>query len=111
MTSLSVLAKKAHKTAREKGWWDRKPLWLVIWTWIKGERSLPEMLALIHSEVSEALDAYRKGDMKAFGKELADVMIRVMDTAEGTGVKIDFEVVDKMRFNATRPYRHGGRKI
>lgn len=81
-------------------------------------RTVGDELALLHSEVSEALDCYRKrgfeewtrpedGKPEGFGVELADVLIRLLDTAARYDVDLYDKFVQKMRFNWTRPYRHG----
>ena len=44
--------------------------------------TLSRKIALCHAELSEALEALRKGD-ENFGEELADVVIRVADLAGG----------------------------
>ena len=50
---LNELAQAAHETARSKGWYE-------------DERTFGDYIALFHSEVSEALQAYRKtGDVYA----------------------------------------------
>lgn len=76
--TINEFAAEVHKNAVDHGWWD-------------GERTFPEIVALIHSEVSEALEEYRNGRLPTEvytgnnGKpegipiELADVIIRVHD--------------------------------
>ncbi len=72
---------------------------------------IPGVLALIHSEVSEALEAFRKDDLANFQEELADVLIRVLDCTTGLQLDIDKAVADKLEKNRTRGYRHGGKKV
>jgi NTP pyrophosphatase (non-canonical NTP hydrolase) len=72
---------------------------------------------LIHSEVSEALECLREGsihtEVRADGKpeglpsELADVVIRVADLCGLLGIDMNREVDMKMRYNRSRPYKHG----
>jgi NTP pyrophosphatase (non-canonical NTP hydrolase) len=85
-------------------------------------------LALIHSEVSEALEDLRTGNHAAalsssaliqteedehpgkpygFMSELADIVIRVGDLAGIVGGDLEAALELKMEYNATRPYRHG----
>lgn len=95
-----ISPKKIHRCAVEKGWWE-------------SGRSIPELLCLIHSEVSEALEAYRnsipEGDKGCMSEELADVVIRVFDMSERLGIDIVAAVNKKYDYNLTRPYRHGGK--
>jgi NTP pyrophosphatase (non-canonical NTP hydrolase) len=128
--SLESLARSIHKTAVEKGWWT---------TELGTQRNFGEALALIHSEVSEALESWREGDDirsisyeyadgeissqatrfsdkdQEYGKpvgvasELADVVIRVMDLCEGMGIPLVQAIFDKNNYNKTRPHRHGGK--
>ncbi|MCL6453568.1 MAG: hypothetical protein K6T78_08065 [Alicyclobacillus sp.] len=95
---LQALIRDVHATAVAKGWHD-DPV------------PLPVHLALIHSEVSEALQADRKGEGDAaVAEELADVVIRVFDTAAAHRLDLADALLTKMETNKRRPYRHGGRK-
>lgn len=94
--SISQLIEEAHETAKSKGWHD-KPVETGTW------------LALIHSEVSEALEADRKGDKENFAEELADVCIRVFDLCGLKGIDLERKIEEKMKFNKSRSYKHGGK--
>lgn len=66
-------------------------------------------LALIHSEVSEALEADRNGDSDNFIEELADICIRVFDLCGELGIDLEHAIEQKMEHNKTREYKHGKR--
>lgn len=65
------------------------------------------LLMLIVSELGEALEAHRKGDMKNFAEELADVAIRLGDLCGGLDIDLEWEIIQKMEYNQTRPRLHG----
>ena len=73
--------------------------------------NIAEKLCLIHSEVSEAMEADRSKDPKGcdVAEELADAIIRILDLAEYLGFDMEAEVARKHNINETRPIRHGKR--
>lgn len=117
---LNKLAQQIHRIARDKGFYN-------------SEVNIAEKLCLVHSEVSEALEAdrtnkYAKKDIlrinrisiendfrrdfsdsikNTFEDELADVMIRILDICALKGIDIESHIKAKMRYNSTRPYKHG----
>lgn len=73
------------------------------------DRSRAKILALIHSEVSEALEADREGDNALYAEELADIVIRVLGHAESEGIDLTDEILAKNDENRDRPHKHGKR--
>ena len=74
-----------------------------------------KILCLIHSEISEALEALRKGNppdehcptYTSLEVELADAVIRIMDFAGLRGLDFAGAIRAKMEYNKTRDYKHG----
>lgn len=110
--AFAALKAAIHGLAVEKGWHEH-------------ERAVPEYIALCHSELSEALEAYRElpegaditaitfgenGKPEGVGVELADAIIRIIDMAAALGIDIASAILAKHEFNCTREYRHGGRR-
>lgn len=99
---LNGLCKEAVETSKSKGW--------------KHDND-GQAIALMHSELSEALEAMRKPDRKdehlphldPVGLELADVLIRVFDFCGARGIDLDTCVKEKMAYNKNRPMKHGGK--
>jgi len=67
-----------------------------------------EMLALIHSEISEASDCYKKGQpLETVGEELIDAIIRILHLLSALGLDAEKLYQEKMAENWERPYRYG----
>ena len=96
MSALNELAWEIHNDAVAKGFWEPP------------HRRLPEILALLHSEVSEAFEAWR--DDKEWEMELGDVIIVALDVLSEAGCDIDTKLATKMAYNRRRTYQHS-RKI
>ncbi len=84
-----------------------------------GDRDFPSDVALIHSEVSEALEGFRRGNQQsghipeftAIEEELADILIRVLNVANRRECRIAEAVKAKLVYNAGRPLLHGGKAL
>lgn len=77
-----------------------------------------EQIALMHSELSEGLEAIRKDlmsdhipEFKGIEEELADTIIRICHYAAAKRLRTAEAILAKMEFNATRPAKHGGKKF
>lgn len=102
--------------------WGTIQIWAVDMAKAKGFHDVPEnqypgtRLALIHAEISEALEAFRAGNPPSekipgyshAAEELADAVIRIMDFAEANNLgNLGDAIIEKMQYNAGRPQMHG----
>lgn len=105
VNEFEATAKRCWKNAEDKGFHE-------------DQRSFAEEIALMHSELSEALEYSRKVNVEdqksdhipqysGMEEELADVIIRIMDTSKTRGFRIGGAIIAKMKFNSTRERKHG----
>ena len=94
--------------------------------WFESERTFGEDVALLHSEVSEMLEAFRDSGLddttavpqdgvlpkpEGVGSEAADVLVRLFDTCHRAAIDLRFEFERKIAYNRTRGYKHGGKRL
>ena len=102
MDGIGYLCARAHGAARESGWYER-------------ERNTGELIALVHSELSECLEALRHGnpadehcpEYTSAEVELADAVIRIADMCGYLSYRLGGAIEAKMAYNKTRPRKHG----
>ena len=103
--SLDDLAINIREINRANGW---NVLTDEDW---KLDYKVPAIIALIHSEASESLEAFRRDDKENFVEEMADIVIRVLDCVGGFTNEFEAAVAKKMERNRERGHRHGGKKV
>ena len=104
--SFKQVQQIVHENARQKGWWKDDN------TSEDGVR-----IALMHSELSEALEAMRNGNpyskkipnFEHVTEEMADVVIRIMDYCERRELCLAEAIIAKHHHNIGRPFKHGGK--
>ena len=103
---FKLLGGQANRTAKSKGFDNSKTDPIV-------------QIALMHSELSEGVEAIRKNikadshipEFTGLEAELADTVIRIMNMSAAKKLRVGEAIIAKMRYNKTRPYRHGGKTV
>ncbi len=102
---LNRFQKDIYETAQDKGWREK-------------EIETGTAIALMYSELSEALEADRKGnppddkipEFTGLEAELADAIIRIFDFAQARRLNVIGAMLAKAEYNKTRSHRHGGKR-
>lgn len=112
MKTINDWVKEIHENNRKAGWWN-------------SERNRGELIALIHSELSEALEGIRKNQnddhlphRKMEEVELADAVIRIMDYCGAFNLDLEGAIKEKLEYNKHRAdhklenrLKEGGKKF
>lgn len=113
---INETAQRAHADAKSLGWYDEGQV-----------RSDLESLAMVITEVCEAIDELRNGGHEhyynniiladgtnapsakpeGYGVEVADAIIRLLDFAAYKGIDLEALIDEKLKYNLTRGHRHG----
>ena len=111
MLLIHEIMQEALATATNKGFRDE-------------DRSLAVDIALMHSELSEALEEdrnpdhgttgiYRRpdGGLEGVAVEFADTIIRICESCRYHAIPLERAIIRKLAYNKTRPHRHGGKRF
>lgn len=135
--ALKIFRRRVHQHAVEKGFWENTN----YPEHAPSANDIAMKLALIHSEVSEALEAVRDGNIgmccqchgtdkivlwhhecpdcddagrskpEGMVAELADAIIRIMDLCEALGLPLEEALILKAEYNECRSHMHGGKAL
>jgi len=134
INAVNDLSESIYADNVERGWWDSDSRIKNLFTSGKISRStfmefranmIAAKLALMHSELSEALEGMRKDLMddhlpsrEMIEVEFADAIIRILDTAGYLGLDVGGAISEKLAYNANRAdhkrenrEKEGGKKI
>jgi NTP pyrophosphatase (non-canonical NTP hydrolase) len=110
---IGELLGECHGNAVRKLWWTPGP-------------TFTEAMMLVVTELSEAVEEFREGHKmdeiyavnpmggnkpEGIPIEVADAIIRIFDVCGGFNIPIADAIMAKMRYNRTRPTRHGGKRL
>ena len=115
VTTLAALQKECQRWCKEKGWED--------------DRTVGDLLLLMVTEIAEAYEEYRNhhepteiyfnydihdhkiDKPEGIPIELADAVIRILSFCARFDIDLEAAVLQKMAYNETRPFRHGGKRV
>ena len=101
-TAIEQMTERVFLINQHNGWFDEK-------------RSFGDDIALLHSEITEMYEAYRKDNWNtekdSVQDEAADILIRLLDTCYRYGINLTQQFINKCEINAARGYKHGNKVV
>ncbi len=108
--SLNELRDYIHNWAHGKGFYPREPRCLIQNSHCHhSSKTFAGQVMLAVTELGEAVEGDRKGDMANRAEEIADTIIRLLDLCGAYRIDIQAEIEKKMKINEQRPQLHGKR--
>lgn len=121
IATINAVTDDAHRVNVSNGWWsDREEMESILES--HGIDLLPhqaiELLGLVTSEVSEAMEAARTQPVKkwadyetkdTFVRECADAVIRIMDLCRAYNLPLGAAIIEGIKANQARGQKHGGK--
>lgn len=116
--SFGTAARGACRVNTENGWWADRDMMMASGMPNAVPMVMLGCLGLVTSEVAEAMEAARKHEFATWGdtktkdtlvRELAGTVIRCMDIAERFDLRLAEAIVEEIKANAERGFRHGGK--
>ena len=116
--SFGTAARGAYRVNTENGWWADRDMMMASGMPNAVPMVMLGCLGLVTSEVAEAMEAARKHEFATWGdtktkdtlvRELAGTVIRCMDIAERFDLRLAEAIVEEIKANAERGFRHGGK--
>lgn len=118
VANFGAMQGTVYRVNHRNGWWHDRNAYLHSGLMNAEANTVCALTGLIHTELSEAIEAARKHPRSTWGdhttkdtmvREFAGAVVRIMDTCHALGLPLGAAIVEEVNANALRGYRHGGK--